>query len=370
MTKVLVAPLDWGLGHATRCIPVIRELLLRNCDVSLASSGHALALLKKEFPLLLAFTLPAYHPVYPSTGSMVWKMASQLPKFAVAIRREHWRIEQLISENKIDLVISDNRYGCWSALTTSVFITHQCNILLPKGYAWLARFIAMVNRKLIEKFAICWIPDSGDNHNLAGVLAANDKKIKTEITYIGNLSQFMTQRQRAIKYDVVCIFSGPEPQRSILEKIVIKQVQQSGLRYFVVRGLPNLSCPAIRSGNSVDFLQGEELQTLIEQSAYVIARSGFSTIMDLAKLGKKAIFIPTPGQTEQEYLADRLMQMKIAYSMDQGSFDLSTAWKESAVYTGFCQGSDHSELLTDAINQILLRCSLAGANRPLSSSEK
>ncbi len=357
MTKVLVAPLDWGLGHATRCIPVIRELLQRNCQVFLASSGDALALLKKEFPTLAFFTLPAYCPVYPSSGSMVWKMAAQFPKFVSAIRREHCRLEQLISENKIELVISDNRYGCWSAATTSVFITHQINILLPKGYAWLARFIGKVNQKMIEKFTVCWIPDADDKHNLVGALASSNEKIQSEITHIGNLSQFKACQERAVKYDVVCIFSGPEPQRSILEEIVVKQVRQSALKYFVVRGLLTSSHSVLADSDSIDFLQGEELQAVIEQSDYVIARSGFSTVMDLARLGKKAIFIPTPGQTEQEYLADRLMKMKIAYAMEQHSFDLNTAWEQSADYTGFRRGPDHSKLLTDAVDEILIRCS-------------
>ena len=137
----MVTPLDWGLGHATRCIPIIQELLNRGCTVLIAGSGDSLLLLKNEFPHLTFFTLSAYSPVYSRTQSMIWKMVSQLPKFADVIRKEHQQIEALIEDHKIDFVISDNRYGCWSSKIPSVFITHQLNILMPKSLKWVEPLI-------------------------------------------------------------------------------------------------------------------------------------------------------------------------------------------------------------------------------------
>src|SRR6186713_2481942 len=134
MKKVLVTPLDWGLGHATRCVPIINELLKRNCTVVIGGCGESLELLKKEFPALTFLSLPAYKPVYPSSGSMVLKMLTQLPRFLSTIKQEHAEIEQIIKDSKIDLIISDNRFGCWSAAVPSVFVTHQTNILLPKRF--------------------------------------------------------------------------------------------------------------------------------------------------------------------------------------------------------------------------------------------
>src|SRR5687767_2527158 len=139
MKNVLITPLDWGLGHATRCIPIIRELLNRGCRVFIGGSGASLLLLRSEFPSLTFFSLPGYHPVYSSNTNMVWTMAKQIPKFMRTIRQEHSEVEKFIERNNIDLVISDNRYGCWSKKISSVFITHQLNILMPSQIRWMTR---------------------------------------------------------------------------------------------------------------------------------------------------------------------------------------------------------------------------------------
>lgn len=352
MKKVLVAPLDWGLGHATRCIPIIRELLNRNCDVYLAGSGDSLKLLQQEFPLLRSFVLPSYNPVYPSEESMVWKMLLQIPKFSSAIRKEHRSIEKIVESNGIGILISDNRYGCWSKKIPSVFMTHQVNIRMPDKLKWLEGVVRTVNRTLMSRFLVCWVPDISGDKSLAahmGLSASSAIPLK----YIGLLSRFKKVElvTRHI-YDVACILSGPEPQRSILEKIVQKQLSGSGLRYIIVRGIISEGKKLNEEAEQVDFLNSENLQKVIEQSACVIARSGYSTIMDLASLGKKAIFIPTPGQTEQEYLSDRMMEMRIAYSIKQNIFDLKVALEESKSFKGF-HLMDSGGLLKEALDDIL-----------------
>jgi uncharacterized protein (TIGR00661 family) len=334
MKRILVTPLDWGLGHATRCIPIIRELLKRECKVLIAGSGDSLLLLKNEFPHLTCLALPGYHPVYPSGENMVLKMGIQVPKFINVINKEHRYVESIIEEHAIDLVISDNRYGCWSAKIPSVFMTHQLNILMPKGWGWLSRLVGFLNKRLIKKFSFCWIPDYADpERSLSGTLSKATKYEVEHITHIGPLSRFSPKCDSSSRFDVLCIFSGPEPQRSIFEKKVNEQLGNSGLRYFVTRGV--LSQKLSSQDNEVDFLNSEALQTVISQSSLVIARSGYSTIMDLAALGKKAILVPTPGQTEQEYLADRWKEKGVLYSMPQHNFDLGIAIKESEFYTGF-----------------------------------
>ncbi len=426
MKKVLITPLDWGLGHATRSIPIIRELISRECSVSIGASGNSLALLKKEFPLLQFFELPGYNPVYPSSGSMVWKMASQLSKFRKVIRKEHEYVEHIIQENKIDLIISDNRYGCWSKKIPSVFISHQMNILMPKRFGWLAGVVQYLNFRMINRFTYCCIPDYPNGHCLAGELISfADHNIQSKLLYIGSLSRFKLSTPREKKFDVLCIFSGPEPQRSIFEKIVTDQLPASGLKYFIVRGIfssvnedyssvcvptdrnkkwsvttqpidrpavedkhavnfltteklqevieqsnSSICVPtdrnktwsvrtqttdgtSIEDTHAVNFLTTEKLQEVIEQSEVIIARSGFSTVMDLAALGKKAIFIPTPGQTEQEYLADTLMKKKIAFSMHQDKLNVLTAINESKNYMGFTTHQNEDDLLKKALDNIL-----------------
>jgi len=238
MKKILITPLDWGLGHATRCIPIIRELLKRGCIVLIAGSGNSLLLLKNEFPHLTFYTLSAYSPVYSRSQSMIWKIVSQIPKFIEVMRKEHQQIQVLIENHKIDFIISDNRYGCWSAKIPSVFITHQLNILMPNGLKWIEPLVRQVNKRLIKKFSTCWIPDYAEKTlSFSGKLSQQDGDALRHITHIGPLSRFRHTNNIEHKYDLVCIFSGPEPQRNIFEEKVREQLQSSGLRYFVVRGV-------------------------------------------------------------------------------------------------------------------------------------
>lgn len=349
MKKVLVAPLDWGLGHATRCIPVIRELLNRGCEVVLAGSGPSLALLKNEFPKLTSFELPAYDPKYPRKGSMVWKMAFQLWRFLKVIKEEHAVIEKIVAANHIDIVISDNRYGCWSSLVKSVFITHQSNILMPKRFGWLQGWVRKYNARAMRKFSLCWIPDDPEQFLAGNLISYGKIERRINFEYIGMLSRFEFHEGQK-KYDVVAVFSGPEPQRTLLENIVTPQLKSSGLSYFIVRG--KVRDRRTTDAFGTDFMNSEALQMLLLAAEVVIARSGYSTLMDLSALGKRAIFIPTPGQTEQEYLAQKLEQEKIAFTMPQHRFDLKTALACSKEYKGF-KPLKKNVLLALAIDKLL-----------------
>jgi len=352
LKRIIVAPLDWGLGHASRCIPIIRMLLARECHVMLAGNGASLQLLKNEFPLLETLELPGYDPRYPRNGSMVLKMVAQLPHFIKVIRNEHLLLEKFVKEYKIDVVISDNRYGCWSARAYSIFITHQSNILMPKRFGWLSPLVRMQNLKMIGRFDKCWIPEEKETA-LAGMLTSFGKTDHAiPYQYVGYLSRFRSTGQCIAEYDVAAILSGPEPQRTILENILSAQLQRSGIRYYLVRGIPGGN----QSDNqSCDFMNASQLQRLLEKSAIVIARCGYSTIMDLAVLKKKAILIPTPGQTEQEYLASRLKSLKIVFTVAQKDFDLNFALQESKKYSGFVEMNVSDHLLHVAVDALLTK---------------
>ena len=353
MKKILIAPLDWGLGHATRCIPIIRELLTRECTVLVAGSGDSLLLLKNEFRYLTFFTLPSYNPVYATSKKMTWKILTQVPKFVKAIKAEHRQIESLVEEYNIDVIISDNRYGCWSRKTRSIFVTHQLNILMPKGLRWLQPFIHFLNKKFIEKFSACWVPDFPEKSlSLSGKLSERNEKRVNIIKHIGPLSRFSGTNNQEHQYDLVCVFSGPEPQRSIFEKKVKEQLRDSGLRYFVIRGV--LSHEPGSSENEAAFLNSGALEVVMSRALMVIARSGYSTIMDLAVLGKRGILVPTPGQTEQEYLADRWKEKGAFYSAPQHKFNLQAALNESKAYPGFTiDRSRATQLLNKALAELL-----------------
>lgn len=349
--RILVTPLDWGLGHATRCIPIINKLQQKDCEVLIASSGYALLLMKEEFPNLKTFELAAYNPTYSAKGDMIKTMLTQLPKFLKTINSERIEVESIVKDEKIDVVISDNRYGCYSKQVKSVFITHQQQILMPNRWKWIEEKVNTYNHQQIGNFSECWVP--APNNGLLGHLQTEIKGVPTK--YVGWLSRFNKQPKNR-QYDVLVICSGPEPQRSLFEEHLLKQLQQTNLTALVVRGKPDeLKPPQSPSPNIklLSFLNSAELNEAIEQSGLVISRSGYSTIMDLAKLEKKAVFIPTPGQTEQQYLAQTLMQQKIAFSMEQKEFNLEYALQQSKNFSGFTNFVNDETLLEKAIESIL-----------------
>ena len=348
--RILVAPLDWGLGHATRCIPVINALLKRNAEVIIATSGGAAALLKKEFPEIKQHALPAYNPRYPVNGNMVWGMAWQLPHFVKTIYNEHTRVNELVDAEKIDVLISDNRYGCYSKRCKSIFIGHQLHILMPASYKWMEPVVNRFNKRQIKNFDACWIP-APDNDLLRDLMP---KRLPVNSRFIGYLSRLKKQTVEN-KYALMAIASGPEPQRTMFADMLRAQLKASGLKSLLVRAevQDEEKTEVTDNYTEVNYLTSEKLNTAIAESDIVIARSGYSTIMDLAKLGKRAIFIPTPGQTEQTYLAAQLTSKGIAFSMAQQGFNFEMALKESDKFGGFTNFGYDEALLGPAIQSVL-----------------
>lgn len=345
--RVLLAPLDWGLGHATRCIPIVEELIRQRFTVILAGNGESLSLLQHEFPTLQSFSLPPYNPMYTTSGTMVWKMAMQVPKFLHAIVSEQRAADQIAEDEKIDIIISDNRYGCWSTRTKNIFITHQVQILMPAGFGWMSGFVNWVNRKAIRKFDRCWIPDTAGDDNLSGEMS---KLFEYPIDFIGPLSRLKPAANPEKKFDLLILLSGPEPQRSVLEKLLVDQlVDTNTTRIAVIRGTRDRMLQYPRGVTVVDLASTGEVGEMMAGAELIIARSGYSTVMDLIKLRKKAIFIPTPGQTEQEYLAERMKARGIAAFMSQRDFRLSTAMAMSESYTGFVDHPNALNLLREHV---------------------
>jgi predicted glycosyltransferase len=354
--RILVCPLDWGLGHATRCIPVIQLLLQKNAEVLIAGSGRSLALLKLEFPVLTFIDLPGYDIRY-SSGSLGLQIFRSIPRILKGIRREHQALENIVQEKNIDLVISDSRFGLWSTQVKTVFITHQLLIKAPVG----KRLLHRINLRYVNRFTECWIPDVTGPTNLSGDLS-HQYPLPSHAFFVGILSRFCTNTSfssaHALKktYDLLCIVSGPEPQRSIFEKMISKEVESSALSILIVRGITEEK-QKIETTTTVDrvsHLNAAEMQAAIQAANIVISRSGYSTIMDLATLKKKAIFIPTPGQTEQEYLAELCMQKKIAYSEAQAHFNLKRALTKTSFYKGFEADNDKEKnVLEDRVDFLL-----------------
>ena len=327
--RILIAPLNWGLGHSTRCIPVINALLKYGFDPILASDGNNLTFLKKEFPNLKFIELPSYNITYPKNGSFRWHLLKKLPTILSAIKKEQKVISCLIDSKKIDGIISDNRFGVFSKKIPSVYITHQLNVFSGSTSCISSK----IHRKIINKFDECWVPDT-INRSLSGALS-NAKNVVTKTKYIGALSRLKKQTLE-IEYNLLILLSGPEPQRSTLESLLLAQINNFKGNIAFVRGVIEDKQTIVNKGKVIiyNYLNSIQLNTLINKSSVVLSRSGYSTIMDLAKLGKKAFFIPTPGQYEQEYLAIYLKNKNIAPFALQKDFKIESL-KKVENYTGF-----------------------------------
>ena len=327
---VLIAPLDWGLGHATRCIPIIRILTNSGWRVLLAANGNTATLLKNEFPNLTLLPLDGYNIHYTKKKWMLpITMLLQVPKILLAIKKENSWLRKTIDKHQINLVISDNRYGLHSSQIPTIFITHQLTIKMP--FAWSETWVQKMNYNFIQKFTQCWVPDFKEAFNIAGTLSHPKFLPNTSTYYIGPLSRFTKNEVLNFQYDFCILLSGPEPQRTLLEDIILKDVYHLREKIILVRGKPNALDTLSSSDNLTIYnhLSGEALNNVIQTSEYVISRSGYTTVMELLCLQKKSILIPTPAQTEQEYLAEKIYQQHWSYVVPQHQFNIQSAIDEA-----------------------------------------
>lgn len=325
--KILIAPLDWGLGHATRCIPIARALEEEGFEVLFCAASRSLELLMKEFPKNQFIKLEGYNVSYPKNGWMIISMLFQSLRILNKIRKEHQELKQIVRDFEINGIISDNRYGMFHKTIPSVFITHQLNIQSPI----FSKLIRKINFWFINKYQECWIPDTEKN-TLSGKLSLYKAP---KLSFIGPLSRFKKLKATE-KIDILAIVSGPEPQRTIFENLLKKQLLKSEKNCLLVLGkTESEKIEHLKNLTIINHLASEELNQAICNSEIIISRSGYSTIMDLASLNKKAIFIPTPGQTEQLYLATLFSEQKIAYAQHQHLFNLEKAMEESENFNGF-----------------------------------
>lgn len=338
---ILIAPLDWGLGHATRCIPLIRAGLSQGHKVIMASSGRSLQLLKKEFPELTAIEIPSYDIYYQKKGSFIIKMIAQLGKVFRGIKREHLLTAEIVKQYGVNLIIADNRYGIYHKDVFSIIITHQMMVKVP-SFKIAEPFVYLWLQWQHKKFDTVWIPDTAAENNISGDLSHKYPKPK-HAQYIGILTRFRKPEQEVKKTnDILAIISGPEPQRSIFEEMIISQAKLIQQQVIIVRGISEVDTDEKIADNIrvISHLPGEQLFQLILQSETIISRGGYSTLMDLALLNKKCIFVPTPGQTEQEYLVKALHKNNLVFGTTQDKFNLQEALTGLANKSTFSIPSD------------------------------
>lgn len=318
--KVLISPLDWGLGHATRCIPIIKWLLAHNYEVVIAASGSSFHLLKNEFPDLKFYSIQGYRVQYSNKKRfLALKILLQIPKILLTISSEHRWLGRLCKTEEFDAIVSDNRFGFYHTKIPSVFITHQ--LLIYHKNRILRQILQRINYRYINRFTCCAVPDSAANPGFAGILSHPEKLPAVPLFYVGPVSRFCAAQTEPVnkRYNVCFLLSGPEPQRSLLEQKILEAAPKINGKLLLLRAKPELESTHSVAGNIEVFnhLSTDEIRDRIAQSEFVVSRAGYTTIMELAALRVKGILIPTPGQTEQEYLAGHLMQNHWFYCFNQ-----------------------------------------------------
>jgi UDP:flavonoid glycosyltransferase YjiC (YdhE family) len=351
------------MGHATRCIPVVNVLLERGWNVVLAADRAPLALLQEAFPQLEAIRLPGARMIYPRRGSALLHIAWQVPGFLHSIRREHRDLAALLRQRSFDLVVSDNRYGLWHPSLPSVLISHQLRLRapgLPPLEAGLRRFV----RYHAAHFQEIWVPDHEGPDNLSGALS-DPSGLPVPVRFVGPLSRFadaeaawpsepvsggLADLRQAAPFDLLLMVSGPEPAASEFRRRLRDQALRCGLKALMVEGQPGRPLELAREANlwRIPHLPSPWLAPILSQQPLVVCRSGYSTLMDLAVYGARALLVPTPGQSEQEYLARRFAEKGWSHSVSQSRMDLErdlpAVRKASGIRAGFSSAAMHAAL--------------------------
>jgi len=339
MARVLVSPLNWGLGHATRDIPIISSLLAHGHEVTIAACGNALRVLRNEFPDLPFIEFPDYPVWYSGNRFFLPKFVASFPLILRALGEERKKLRAILEKEKFDLIVSDNRLGVYSDTVPSVFISHQLHYHLPLMLWPLELASLPVNGYLHEKFDRVIVPDNPPgNGSLAGKLSLPGTDATRERAYFAGILTSMHRRELPEDLDVLALISGPEPQRTRLEELLVPLVRDLGGESVVLLGSPEGSRYADTSANCtvIPYASTEEKEILMNRARFIICRSGYTSVMEIAELGKKqALFIPTPGQTEQEYLSGYYEQKRWFHSVSQYGLALPDDIAAAKNYTGF-----------------------------------
>ena len=322
---ILFCPLDWGLGHAGRSAYYIHKLLEKRNRVIIAADKTPLSFLRIEFPDLDWVRFPSYYSIrYPSILPMFILAPFYLFNIITGAAREHFFLKKLLKRHKPDIVISDNRFGLWNKKCHTVYITHQVCIRMPKWAKFLEKPVYKLHKRVIQKYDRCWIPDNEGPDNLSGELSGKFP-LPLNASFTGIASRFLLPENRPPQiskpYDIVIILSGPEPQRTILENKLLTILRDSDNKIFLLRGKPGETEITLHNYNikMANHLPSSDIKALLSQAGTIICRSGYTMIMDLAALNKKALLIPTPGQTEQEYLASYMTKCSRHISLSQNN---------------------------------------------------
>jgi uncharacterized protein (TIGR00661 family) len=355
--NILICPLEWGLGHAARMIPVARKLRLRGNNIFIGAGGEHMALLRTEIPEATFISFAGFSPGYSKHLPSYLVMLFKIPLLTWHVIREHRKLKQIISEYNIDVVISDNRFGLWNKRITSIYFTHMIRIPFPRPFRFLEFSGVLIHRFFMSRYDACFIPDLPGENNVSGRISHN-VRLPRNARYAGLLSRFSgispAETCRVGQKHNTVILSGPEPQRGILKEKLEERFRDQEPVTVILGGKPSDGSEMIQDGNLIYFshLAAADMAAMIISSEAVITRSGYTTVMELIGFDVSALLIPTPGQTEQEYLAGYLEKrgwFKASSQKHCADADLAT---RKAACNGRMMMEESERLLDEALDSL------------------
>jgi len=355
--NILICPLEWGLGHAARMIPLARKLGERGNNIFIAAGEEHLSLFRNELPGLTYISFPGFRPGYSRHLPSWLVMLCKIPALIYQIVREHSELKKIVRRNSIDIVVSDNRFGLWNKNTTTVYVTHMLRVPFPKPFRFAEIIGIAIHRAIINKYDLCFIPDLPGETNLSGRLS-HGLRLPPNAMYIGLLSRFKGTTSAGTgsfgyPHNTI-ILSGPEPQRGILKQKLENLLRAKEPANLFLCGKPGQKNEMTREGTFIYYnhLDSAMMSEALRSSDSIISRSGYTTIMELISLGCTALLIPTPGQTEQEYLAGYLEEKGWFRSVSQKDIETIEVTSSEAKFNGKAMMEQSGELLEKAIRAL------------------
>ena len=347
------------MGHAARMIPLASKLRELNNNVIIASGEEHLSLFRNELPGLTYINFTGFKPRYSRFFPQYLSLLFKIPALLYHIIMEHHKLRRIIAEYAVDIIISDNRFGLWNRKVITVYVTHMPLIPLPKYLKFIEPLGVYLHRQIIKKYSLCFIPDLPGNLNLSGRLS-HGLKLPDNVRYIGILSRFIEPEQpndeNPVKFPHnTVILSGPEPQREILKQKLVILLKDKEPITVMFEGKPGNRGQIARNENIIFYshLPAYRMKGIITSSDSIITRAGYTTLMELVSLNCTALIIPTPGQTEQEYLAEYLSEKGWFYTLSQDEIKAGMSIRKEKA---FCHGElnrQSSILLTEALKELL-----------------
>lgn len=357
--NILICPLEWGLGHAGRMIPIARKLKETGNEVIIGGGTELHSFFREELPGLTFADFPGFRPKYSRILPQYLVLLFRVPVLVFHIISEHFRLKRIIDDYSIDLLISDNRFGLWNKGIKTVYVTHQLRIPFPPGFRFLEWIGVLLHGFFIKRFDYCFIPDLPGDINLSGRMS-HGVKLLSNIRFIGVLSRFVDVEEiqpasgKNFRYNLV-ILSGPEPQKGILRQKLIKILKDNEHPTLILEGRPSASGDPSKAGNIISYnhLSSARMKGLINSGDNLITRAGYTVIMELVTLNRSALLIPTPGQTEQEYLAAYLKEKGWFEVISQGSLNKTLPLPVSQNITAYFFITESKKLLDRALEEVL-----------------